>query len=89
MNLTNIHENAASMPGLAQWVSGSGIQHCHELWYKSQMRLGSHVAGAEVQAGSCSSDLTPSLGTSICHGCCPKKKKKKKKKVDLSKNIQW
>ena len=24
-------------------------------------------------------DLTPSLGTSICHGCRPKMKKKKKK----------
>ena len=26
-----------------------------------------------------SSDLTPSLETSTCHGCSPKKKKKKKK----------
>ena len=32
---------------------------------------------AVAQAGSCSSDLTPSLGTSICHKCGPKKKKKK------------
>ena len=30
------------------------------------------------QASSCSSNLTPSLGTSICCGCSPKKTKKKK-----------
>ena len=38
------------------------------------MRLGSDVA---VQASlRCSSDLTPSLGTSICHRCGRKKEKK-------------
>ena len=31
-----------------------------------------------MQAGSCSSDLTHSLVTSICCGCGPKKTKKKK-----------
>ena len=31
------------------------------------------------QAGSCSSDSTPSLGTSMCRGCDPKKEKKKKR----------
>ena len=36
-------------------------------------------------AGSCSSDSTPSLGTSISHRCSPKKaKKKKKKKISQS-----
>ena len=39
------------------------------------MRLRSCVAVAVVQAGSCSSNLTPSLGTSICLMCGPKKKK--------------
>ena len=29
-------------------------------------------------ANSCSSDSTPSLGTSICHGCGPKIPKNKK-----------
>ena len=33
----------------------------------------SHVAVAV--AGSCSFNSTPSLGTSICHGCSPKKQK--------------
>ena len=31
---------------------------------------------AVVEAGSCSSDSSPSLGASICRGCGPKKKKK-------------
>ena len=38
---------------------------------------------AVAEAGSCSSDLTPSQGTSICHRCGPKKKAKKKKKKKL------
>ena len=45
------------------------------------MRLGSLVAVAVVQAGSCSSDLNPSLGTSMCHRCGPKKTKTKQNKT--------
>ena len=37
------------------------------------------VAVTGAVTGSYSSDLTPSLGTSMCHGCGPKKTKKKKK----------
>ena len=33
-----------------------------------------------VQAGSCSSNSPPSLGTSICPGCGPRKAKKKKER---------
>ena len=44
------------------------------------MRLGAHVAMAVVQASSCSSDSTPSLGPSIRCGCDPKKAKKKEEK---------
>ena len=40
------------------------------------MQLGSGVDVAVAQAGSCSSNLTPSLGTSICLRCGHKKKKK-------------
>ena len=41
------------------------------------MQLGSGVAVAGVEAGSYSSDVTPSLGTSIGPRCGTKKKKKK------------
>ena len=59
------------------------IWRCHELWCSLQMRLGSDVAVAVTYTGSCSSNLIPSLGTSICHVCGPKKKGKKnfKKKI--------
>ena len=39
----------------------------------------------QVQASSCSSDLTPSLGTSICHKCGHWKKKKKERKEEKKK----
>ena len=44
------------------------------------MWLGSRVAVAVVQAGSCSSDSTTSLGISICYKYGPKKKKEERKK---------
>ena len=53
-NMTSIHEDVGLIPGLTQWLKGSG------------------VAVAVGWAGSRSSNLTPSLGTSICHQCCPK-----------------
>ena len=40
-------------------------------------RLASDIAVAVAKASSCSSDLIPSLGISICCGCGPLKKKKK------------
>ena len=43
------------------------------------MWLTSHVAVAVVQAGGYSSDLTPSMGSSICCGCGLIRAKKKKK----------
>ena len=72
-------------------VSGLRIWHCHELWCGLQTWLRSlvAVAVAVAVAGSCSSDSTPSLGTSICHKSSPRnrkktKKKKKKKSMALS-----
>ena len=56
-------------------LSGLRIQCCHELWYRLQKQLRSRVA----VVGSNSSDLTPSLGISICHGCSPEKQKEKEK----------
>ena len=54
-------------------LSGLKIRCCHELWCRSQTRLGSWVAVALAQTDNYSSDLTPSLGTSICHVCGPRK----------------
>ena len=61
-------------------LSGLRIRHCCELWSRSQTQLGSQVAVAVTKASSCSSDLTPSLETSICHQRSLKETKKKKKK---------
>ena len=73
-NLTSIHEDAGSIPGS---LSGLRMRRCPELWCGSQTGLRS-VAVAVIEADSYSSDLTPSLGTSICHGNGPKKTKEKK-----------
>ena len=80
-DLTSILEDVAMLIG---W----GIQHCCELWYRSQMRLGSHVAVAVavVKASSYRFNLTPSLGTSICCWCSPKKAKKKQQQQQQKKN---
>ena len=59
-------------------LSGLSIQHCHELQCGSQARLVSGIAVPVMQASGYSSNLTPSLGTSMCRRCDPKKTKKKK-----------
>ena len=66
-------------------LSGWRIGHCHELWCRSQTQLGSHVSVAVVEAGGCSSEVTPSLGTSICCRCGPKKTKNKNKQTKKKK----
>ena len=71
-NPAGVYEDAGVIPGLAQWVQGS------ELWCWLPTQLGSGVAVAVTLAGGCSSDSTPSLGTSICHRCGPKKRKQNK-----------
>ena len=62
------------------FLRGLRIQHCHELWCRLQTQLGSHVAVAVavVEAGSCSSNSVPTLGTSICHRRGPKRAKIKR-----------
>ena len=82
MNLTSMCEDVRSLTLL----SGLRIQHCLELWYKLETWLRSRVA--VVQASSCSSNSTPSLGSSICHRCGPKKTKDKERK-NKSKEPTW
>ena len=69
MEMTSIHQDTAHK--FDPW-------HRHELWYRSQTLFRSGVAVAVVWAGNYSSDLTPSLGTSICSGYSPENTKKKK-----------
>ena len=58
-------------------LSGSRIWRCREIWCRSKKWVGSRIAVAVAQACSCSSNLIPSLETSICSGCSPKRKKRK------------
>ena len=67
MNLTNIHEDEGLIPGLAQWDK---IRRCQKLQCRLKTWLRSLID--VVQASSCRSYLTPSLGISICQGCSPK-----------------
>ena len=53
------------------------------------MRLGSGVAVAVVKAGGYSSDLTPSLRTSIGRGSGTRKGKKTKNKKIKCRSISW
>ena len=62
-NPTSIHEDTGLIPDISQWVKGSGI--AVSCGVGCRCRLRSDFAVAMVYAGSCSSDSTPSLGTSI------------------------
>ena len=56
-----------------------GVGHGRSL-HVLQLRC---VAVAVVWACSCSSDWTPSVGTSICPGCGPKKQNKQTKQKTM------
>ena len=62
MNLTSIHE----VRSLAL-LGGLRIRHCHELWCRLHMHLGSHIAAAVMQAGSCSSDSNQPLAWELLY----------------------
>ena len=66
--LTRLASMRMRVPSLAS-LSRLRIPHCCELWCRVQTGVRSRMAVAVVQAGSYSSDSTPSLGTSMCLGC--------------------
>ena len=79
---SSLHGSASQEPDIVpmkMWVPSLGLHcglriwRCCELWCRSQIQLGPGVTVAVVQAGGCSSYLTPSWGTSICRGFDPKK----------------
>ena len=63
---------------MAQWVTDPGGFGFYP-WPRS-VGEGSGIAVCCGVGRRCSSVLTPSLGTSPCHGCGPKKKKERKGK---------
>ena len=65
---------------LLAFLSGLRIWCCRQLWRRWQTRLGSGVAVAVVQAGSCSSDSTPAWEPLYATSMALKSKKQKKKK---------
>ena len=69
-------------------LRGLRIQHCHKLQCRSQMWLGSVVAVAVAQAGSCTSDSSLNLETSIWQGVVLKRKKEKRKRKEKAMKIK-
>ena len=57
-------------------LSGLRIRYCHKLQCRLRMQLGSGITVAVAYTDCSSSDLTPRLGTSMCHRFGPKKEKK-------------
>ena len=76
-NLTSIHEDVGSIPGLASVGQGSGVAVSYGVGHRHSS------CGCSVVY---TSNLTPRLGTSICCRFCPKKQNKIKLKIKTKKN---
>ena len=72
-NLTSIYEGAGLIAGLVQWVGSRVI-------VSSAIGCRCGLDPEVAVASGHSSNLTSSLGTSICRGCGPKKTKSKQTK---------